>query len=336
MPPRIAWYALGGGLGHLNRALAVIRHLRPLAPDAGVLLLTSAAYPHLAMAAGVPVMRVPGAAEAVQFPKGAVGALVAAVLERLAPLDLLVVDTFADGLHLELTPEVLGLAARRALIWREGGVAPDASAAWPHYDVVLAPTPTSPRADAPPIGWVLTRRPDEALARADARRALGLPAEAAEPLVLGMHAGEPGEVSGFFEHLAAGAARLGRPHTLRLATPLPLPGPEWASRPELVHPYPAAEVLPAADLLVCGAGYNSAAEAAAFGVRTLFRPFARSHDDQAARAAGGPIMGALDAPDVVAAAIAAALDAPAPAPADPATTDGARTAARLLADLLRS
>ncbi len=335
MPPRIAWYALGGGLGHLNRALAVLRHLRPLVPDAGVLLLTSAAYPHLAMSAGVPVMRVPGAAEAAQFPKGAVGALVAAILERLAPLDLLVVDTFADGLHLELTPAVLGLAARRALVWREGGVDPEGSPAWPHYDAVIAPTPTSARADARPVGWVLTRRPDEALTRADARRALGLPAAADRPLVLGMHAGEPGEVMGFFEHVMAGAARLDRPHDLRLATPLPLPGPEWAGRPELVYPYPAAEVLPAADLLVCGAGYNSAAEAAAFGVRTLFRPFARSHDDQATRATGH-VFGAFDAPAVVAAAIAAALDAPAPAPADPATTDGARTAARLLVDLLRS
>ena len=333
---RIAWYALGGGLGHLNRSLAVLRHLRPLVPEAGVLLLTSAAYPHLAMAAGVPVMRVPGAAEAAQFPKGAVGALVAAMLARLAPIDLLVVDTFADGLHLELGPEVLALARRRALVWREGGVEPEESPAWPHYDLRLAPTPTSPRADAEAVGWVLTRRPEEALAPADARRLLGLGPDADRPLVLGMHAGEPGEVEGFFGPLLAAGARLGRPHDLRLATPLPLPGPAWAASPSLVHPWPAAEALPAVDLLVCGAGYNSAAEAAAFGVRTLFRPFGRSHDDQAARAAGGRSFGAMDGPEAVAAAIAAALDAPAPLPADPATTDGARVAARRLVELLRA
>lgn len=331
MPPRIAWYALGGGLGHLNRALAVLRHLRPLVPDAGVLLLTSSAYPHLAMAAGVPVMRVPGAAEAAQFPKGAVGALVAAMLARLAPLDLLVVDTFADGLHLELGPEVLDLAARRALIWREGGVEPDASPAWPRYDLVLSPTPASPRADARPVGWILNRRPDEALDRADARRALGLPVDGERPLVLGLHAGEPGEVAGFFDQVRAGCAVLGRPHDVRLATPLPLPGFEG-----LVHPYPAAEVLPAVDLLVCGAGYNSAAESAAFGVRTLFRPFARSHDDQGARAAGRAVLGALAGPEATAGAIRAALDGPAPVAAEPAVTDGARVAARLLVDLLRS
>ena len=95
-------------------------------------------------------------------------------------------------------------------------------------------------------------------------------------------------------------------------------------------------MLPAVDLLVCGAGYNSAAEAAAYGLRTLFRPFTRSHDDQAARAAGGRCFGAMDGPVEVAAAIAAALDAPAPPPADPAGTDGARVAARHLVDLLRA
>lgn len=326
--PRIAWYALGGGLGHLQRALAVLRHLRPLVPDAGVLLLTSAAYPHLAMDAGVPVVRVPGAAEAALFPKGAVGALTATILARIAPVDLLVVDTFAAGLHLELTPEVLGLAHKKALIWRAGGPEPGGAA----YDLILAPEPVAPRPDVEAVGWVLARRADEGLTPTDARRWLGLAPAADRPLILGMHAGEPGEVATFFDQLRAAAAQLGRPHDLRLITPLPLAG---QPTPGLVHHHPAAELLPAVDLLVSGGGYNSVNEARAFGIRAVRRPFGRSHDDQAARAAGEPTYGPLDDAADVAELLAAALDAPPPLPTDPALTDGARATAMRLAALLR-
>ena len=53
-------------------------------------------------------------------------------------------------------------------------------------------------------------------------------------------------------------------------TPLPLPGGPLASR-EALHP--AMEVLPAADVVVCGAGYNSYWETRALGLRAVFRPF---------------------------------------------------------------
>jgi hypothetical protein len=330
---RIVWYALGGGLGHLNRALAVLRHLRPMVPDAGLLLLMSAPYVHLALEAGIPALRVPGAAEALTFPKGVTGLLAAAAIRELDPLDLLVVDTFADGLHLELTPEVLGVAARKVLIYREGGVVPAASPAWDLYDTILAPYPVSPHPDAEAVGIIVNRTPGEAYRPTEARRMLGLSEAAERPLVLAMHAGDPGEVLGFFAQVRAASAHLETPHDLRLVTPLPLPGEPW---PEVVHLYPASEVLPAADLVLSGAGYNTHAELHLFGKRALFRPFDRSHDVQAARLdALDAVFGPLTDPVELAEKMKLALERPEPVAADQRDYEGANNVARALAAMVR-
>lgn len=334
MVARVAWYGLGGGLGHLNRSLAILRHFRPLAKDAGLLLFMSTPYTHLPITAGLPVVRMPGATEAAVFPKGAVGQLVAGALRQLAPLDLLVVDTFADGLHLELTPEVLGLARRRALIYREGGVLPETSPAWDHYGTILAPYPVTPHPDAIPVGHIVNRLPGEVLAPDDARRRLGLTAEADGPVIMAMHAGDPGEVIAFFSQVKAACRHLDRPHTLRLVTPLPLPGEPW---PEVVHLYPASEVLRAADLVIAGAGYNTVAELTLFGKKALYRPFDRSHDVQAARLGSEEAtFGALTAPEDLAALMRAKLDGPAPLPVDERDYHGAATAAKVLAGMLKA
>lgn len=334
MAPRVVWYALGGGLGHLNRALAVLRHFRPLVPDVGLLLLMSAPYVHLAVEAGVPAVRVPGAAEALTFPKGVTGQLTAAVLRQLEPLDLLVVDTFADGLHLELTPEVLAIATHRALIYREGGVIPGASPAWASYDTILAPYAVSSHPDAEAVGTIVNRTPTEAYPRPEARRLLGLPPEGDRPVIMAMHAGDPGEVLGFFAQVRAASARLDMPHDLRLVTPLPLPGEPW---PEVYPIYPASEVLPAADLVVAGAGYNTHAELHLFGKRALFRPFDRSHDVQNARLdALDTVFGPLTDPTELAELMRRALAQPEPTPADPRDYQGAIQTARLLAALVKA
>jgi predicted glycosyltransferase len=120
---------------------------------------------------------------------------------------------------------------------------------------------------------------------------------------------------------------------LRLVSPLPLPGDPW---PEVAHLYPASEILRAADLVISGAGYNSVAELTLFGKKALYRPFDRSHDVQVARLGDEEtVFGPLTAPDDLAALMRAKLDGPAPYPVDERDYQGARTAARALAELLR-
>jgi hypothetical protein len=331
---KLVWYALGGGLGHMQRALAVMRWLRPRLGSEAPLVVTSSAYAHLAMAEGIPCLRLPGAHEAQALPEGVAGGIVQQALAALGPIGCLVVDTFPDGLHGELTPDVLAGAAHKVLVARPGGGTPEASPAWGCYDRVVAPLPTAPWPGVEGVGWVLARRPGEALAPADARRRLGLSPEAERPLVVAMHAGEPGEVVGLFELVREASARLARPHDLRLFTPLPLGG--WLVDPRVVHPWPASELLEAVDLLVVGGGYNATAEADAFGVRALRVPFRRSHDDQAARVGDRPLVaqpgwGVAEWTET----LGAALEAPRPSPLAPADTDGARRLAIIVAEALR-
>ena len=249
---RILWYVPGGGLGHATRALAILRRLRPRIPEAEIVLVLTTPYIQGAILQGLTVLRLPSAFEwqAAGGAERAV-ALVRALFAALGPFDLLVVDTFADGLQGELTSAVLELARQRVLIYRIGGVDPVTSPAWPFYHRILAPYPEAPHPAAEAVGIVLIRQPEEALSCADARRWLGLDPHAPGPVILGLHAGDPGEVSSFFELIQAACALLPPPWQLRLLTPLPV---TESHRLERVHLYPAAEVLPAADLVLTRSG----------------------------------------------------------------------------------
>ncbi|MFO1372678.1 MAG: hypothetical protein U1F42_09895 [Candidatus Competibacteraceae bacterium] len=331
---RVFWYAPGGGLGHATRALAILRHLRPCVPEAEIVLALTTPYIQGAILQGLTVLRLPSAFEW-QAAGGAeqAAALVRALFTALGPFDLLVVDTFADGLQGELTPEVLELARRRVLIYRIGGVDPETSPAWPLYHRILAPYPETPHPAAEAVGIVLIRQPEEALSRTDARRRLGLDPEAPEPVILGLHAGDPGEVSSFFELIRAACETLPSPWWLRLLTPLPTTENYGA---EHAHLYPAAEVLPAADLVLTGAGYNSHAELSAFGLRGLYCPFMRSHDSQWTRLLPEqPRFELTLEPAALTALMQNALRQPPPPPLPPEWCDGARRAAACLVEFLK-
>jgi hypothetical protein len=113
------------------------------------------------------------------------------------------------------------------------------------------------------IDPVVVANPDEVRPSGALREWLG--ADAGETLTVIAHAGERGELAALRAEAGAGAAVLD----------LYEPG----------APFPAAEWLPGADLVVCGAGYNAFWEARWLGYacRSRFVPFPRTIDDQARR-----------------------------------------------------
>lgn len=327
--PRLLWYAPGGGLGHVTRAVAILRLLRRRLPDLEARLVVTTPYLHGPLLEGIPTVRLPTPFEWRHTPDGDDGRVLSGLLETLVGTDgpdLLVVDTHADGLCGELSQALLERIPHRALIYRLGGVEPALSENWPRYQLRLSPYPEPVHPETEAVGHVLVRGPDEVYTPAAARRRLAI-AEGEGPVVLGFHAGDPGEVSSFFALLEAAVDRL--PGTvLRLVTPAPLTEDH---RPHRLHYQPVMEILPAADLTLSGAGYNSVGEVRALGLRALFCPFGRSHDRQDARVSADERFALTIEPAELAARILERLSQPRPQPAS--QVDGAARAAAALATL---
>ncbi len=165
-------YALGGGLGHLTRELALAR--AAIARGHDVTVLTNSPYSE----------RVPVADE-LGFPQRLVKLsphldhqqVAQAVDERLAnsSFDLLVVDTFPRGLAGELSGLLPKLSAKKVLIHRDLN---PRYVAWAkleqvarQYDLVLSPGELGPLADLPNVRrtspWLM-RDPHELLDQATA------------------------------------------------------------------------------------------------------------------------------------------------------------------------
>jgi len=259
--PRIVFYARGGGIGHFNRAYAIARLLLR---DHGwhPLILSTSAFLPMSLREALPVMRWPGAFEAQGFDwPGAVRA----VLKTLQP-ELLVSDTFPEGPEQELA----GLAVpHRFCLYR------DPQLMLPDGVPGMVPGP----ADA---GYILNRAPSELFAPRLARQ--WLRASGHKPLVLVSHNGNPAETTAFFDYLWQVLQPL--EFELRLASLLPCPRPEWA--PHWVTYFPLSDLLLGVDLLISGGGYNSVAEARAYGIRALFTAFERPVDRQFERIASLP------------------------------------------------
>ncbi len=299
---RLVYYALGGGLGHLNRGLAVVRHLRRLAPHSEALLITSSPFCHLAVAQGVPTLRLPTTYEQQLLGDVGIGARLArAMLDAVAPMDALVVDAVASA----LTPEVLEVVERgrffRGFLHREENIE-TYDDRLELFDRVFYPFPVAPSDVGLPdrlqaVGYVLSRSSQDVLTRTQARLRLGLAPDGEEPLVLAYHAGSPAETMALFRRVKAASDRLaegehGVGHALRLVTPQILPGAEFFY-PHLLAIHPVMDVLEAADLVVCAAGYSSVAELACLGRRAILWPLDRVGDDQAGRIGHWPAIGAV-------------------------------------------
>ena len=339
---RIVCYAVnGGGVGHLTRLVAISRWIRRYAAHADtpaeIYFLTSSEADGLLFHERFASFKLPSKTVVGEAGIDKIAYLALAKqwvwhsLGLLRP-DLLVVDTFPRGSFGELL-SALDLCARRAFIYRPlkdsfAGRA-DFQAMLPLYDAILVPeeeedAPVRVPADAAAkVRWtgpVLARERCEMLPRADARARLGIPDgrlavyvsaggggdPAAERHILDVHAAIGGDPD---LHLVIGAGPLYRGRVLggeRLT---------WFSQ------VGAAELMPAFDLAVCAAGYNTFGELMYAGVPAVFLPQDKIADEQDVRADRAVRAGAARRGDV-AAAVAAWRD--------PAARSAASAAARSL------
>lgn len=290
--PRAVFFSMGGGLGHLNRSLAVIRQLRRSAPHTEPLVLTNSPFCHLALSAGVPVLRLPGSFEQELIGQNDLTSTISAVvLDTLGPADVLLVDALPDQVDAALLRAMRPGKYLKVFVYRHEVPAFDHDLL-EAFDLVFYPFPAHlAPAGLPdrftPCGYILGRQAQDVLTRPQARLRLGLAPDREEPVILAFHACSPAETMALFRQVKGASDALGLGHSLRLSTPQVLPGVEYFY-PHLVSLYPVMDVFAAADLVVCAAGYNAFAEVSLLGVKTIFRPIERAKGRQHERITGFP------------------------------------------------
>jgi hypothetical protein len=268
----VLYYALGGGLGHLTRAVRVLSALA--CRDRAVILSASAYARDERVTTGVPVLRVP---RRLGHDRVAFRRWVERLLGTLRP-ERVFVDSFPGGILGELCGMALPGAEHVARRLR-----------WPAY---------AERLDGPLPRYELTR----VLERLDARQAerlsacserleqLALPAPSvtggaplsAEPHWLVVHSGPDAEVVRLAHHGAARRAAEHSPVEILVISPhapssLPA-GARW------LDVYPITPFFGYAEKVFSAAGFNVMHETGLVRERHEFIPFFRAFDDQPARA----------------------------------------------------
>lgn len=325
-PGGILYYALGGGLGHLTRGLALARHLaRRGGPPLAILTNCGIRLPEAATVLQLPTHPEPQAAE--------LSALVRELVLALRPA-VLAVDAFPAGILGELPPVLSELPCRKAAILRR--LQPEWIERWrlPHllgeaYDAAALVEPGADfgglpaslrRIDARPV---LIRDADELLPDHLAREKWA--ATGARRMVCAVSTGtRPGD-QGLLGTARKAALAAFPDAEVCFATPFPggMPAGDY------VNHYPLMEWLAGVDLVIGPCGYHLCHETAAVGVPAIFIPQRRLYDDQWARAAGRAV---ARSPQELQATIGELLHDTAPRPT-PVYENGAAEVACLLAEL---
>ncbi len=278
----ILYYAMGGGLGHLTRARAVLYTLRIRQP---VVLLTASPYAMTgAVTAGMQVIQVPLALE---DDRTAYRAWLQQRFARIKP-EAIYLDAFPAGIQGELDPALLPpdvpiFYLARRLRWARycDYLSPDAPRlaatyllepleaahlAWlrEHSDLLL----TLSLCDPPPERFSL----DMSELRAPGR-----------PLWLICHSGADSEIADLLDYAALQAHYQQRQPQLLLVAPQ---RPNWLPT-EIMHLdcYPVYPLFSLVDAIFSAGGFNSMRQTAAFADKHYPLPFPRRFDDQFARVA---------------------------------------------------
>ncbi len=279
-PCDITYYAFGGGMGHVTRAAAILRHVPRLSHFRPV-VVTNAVVP------------LPLVTEAIAFvhlqqtEPIALAAELRATLDALRPR-LLVMDVFPHGVVGEMADVIPSLSCARALVCRRlrPQYSRDLVSQVAGFDLALCVEPPAPRLPIPVVDCapVLLRDPAELPSRVEARGLLGVAPN--ERVLLAVSTEEAHYTSRLFTLIARLAADLRPSPRIFWASPNlePFSRTEAYSRGERLQHYPLLEVLSGADVLVGASGYNLFSEAKAVGVPTVFVPRERRYDDQQRRA----------------------------------------------------
>lgn len=270
-------YALGGGWGHLTRAIALARIA---GRDRPVRILTNS--PYAAVAAGAAdIVTIETRAEA------------AGAISQCRP-ECLIVDTFPRGIGGELADLLGTLNSRKVLVHRDlnpryvaaSGLREFVAA---HYHLVLVPGPGEGsqlgdlQAAVETAPW-LVRSAEEIPDRSRASALLRLkPRE--EHCVLVCASGKPEELPWYGAAVRA-LLDAGIPvRCIAAACPARCPEECW------VRYWPAIDLLGCASVVIGGAGYNTVAECLAWEVPLVARAWPRQYDRQTLRArnAGGRV-----------------------------------------------
>ena len=279
-PCDITYYAFGGGMGHVTRAAAILRHV-PRLSHLRPVVVTNAVYPLPLVTEGIAYVHL-GETE-----PAALAAKLRATLDALRPT-LLVMDVFPHGVVGEMADVIPSLSCARALVCRR--LRPQYSrrlaAEVAGFDLALCVEPPAPRLPIPVVDCspVLLRDPGELPSRLEARALLGVAPD--ERAVLAVSTEDAHDTSRLFALIARLAADLRPPPRLFWASPSlePVSRTEAYCRGERLEHYPLLEVLSGADVLVGASGYNLFTEVNAVGVPTVFVPRERRYDDQQRRA----------------------------------------------------
>ena len=270
-------YALGGGLGHLTRTLALSRAALRSNPSLSIQLLTNCSYLDPPT-----VLAEMGARFQLHWlnHESSKETTVAAVRQLLATtsFNTLVVDTFPRGLGGELGDLLQRLPQAKVLIQRD--LNPKylkrlaVQSAIQQYDLVLVPGEPPPNLQHPRVQrttpWLF--RDSNELPSVDTAMGLLQLKRAKHPIVIVSGCGRPDEQAAWFEFSKTLKEQVGDRACVRHVAP--------TSSPRL---WPLLDALPAVDLLIGSGGYNTVNETRATGTPLLAIAQPRLYDRQAIR-----------------------------------------------------
>ena len=278
-------YALGGGLGHLHRAITLARAARKAAHSCCI--LTNSPYAHLLplteqLAKTDQVIRIDPTLD-----RDGVKERIATVIEE-TDFDVFVVDTFPRGLGGELFELLPGISVPKVLIHRD--LNPQyveqlqLSDFIANYDKIILPGENAAYANAPQsektAPWLLADA-DEILSPNEARHKLRA-AQNTLPIIAVIDSGKTDELVETTRIAAILDERFGHEACIRYIRPRDLaPNIDGAHRTLAL--WPLLPTYSAVSLVVGAGGYNTVQECRATATPLIAMPRKRMYDRQLRR-----------------------------------------------------